>query len=229
MSETPVQRPAMPSPMKLIATLSVIAMISGFTIVLVYQGTQERIAENHRRALEQAVFTVLPGAVSRANFKISESGLRRLSDDDVGDANLFAGFREDGSLVGVALQGSARGYAGEIRVLYGYDPDREKIIGFTVLQSSETPGLGDKIESDPAFLSNFDALDARLDPDGKALLNPIVTVSQGTKEQPWEIDGMTGATVSSVAVGRALRESASARLPVLRAHRDLLTDRGEHH
>lgn len=214
--------PPMPSAFRLIATLGVIAMLSGFTIVLVYQATLEPIASNHRAALERAVFNVLPGATTSANFAMTEGGITRLADDDIAGANLFAGFGADGRLVGVALQGSARGYAGEIRVLYGYDLDRETIIGFTVLQSSETPGLGDKIESDPRFLANFEALDVRLTAERDALINPVVTVKEGTKENPWEIDGITGATVSAVAVGRALDESASRWIPVIQAHRSVL-------
>lgn len=212
--------PPMPSSARLIVTLALIAMISGFLVVLVYQVTLEPIARNHREALERAVFTVLPGATARSNYLLDDSGLQRLPDDDVGRANVFAGFDDAGALVGLALQASARGYADVIRILYGYSPDREAIIGFTVLQSSETPGLGDKIETDTAFLANFDELMVRLNEQGTALQNEIVTVKQGTKSEDWQIDGITGATVSTVAVGRALRESTRSMIPGLARHRD---------
>jgi Na+-translocating ferredoxin:NAD+ oxidoreductase subunit G len=215
--------PAMPSPFRLIATLGLIAMLSGFTIVLIYQVTLEPIARNHREALEQAVFHVLPGAVQQVNFRLHEQTLERLDDDDLANANVFAGFDANGQLIGVALQGSARGYAGEVRVLYGYSPDSQTVIGFKVLQSSETPGLGDKIEIDPRFLANFDALDVRVNDDQTALVHPVVPVKHGQKTQPWQIDGITGATVSSFAVGRALGESTAAQVPVVYAHRDQLT------
>ncbi len=219
--------PPMPSPIRLILTLAVIAMLSGFIIVLVYQITLEPIAENHRAALERAVFTVLPGAVVRANFAMHEDGITPLPDEDIAGDNLFAGFGADGELIGVALQGRARGYAGEIRVLYGYDVERERIIGFTVLQSSETPGLGDKIESDSRFLRNFEELDVRLTESGNALENPVITVREGAKSHPWEIDGITGATVSAVAVGHAIQDSASSWLPIIQSHRSaLIVDRG---
>ncbi len=223
-TESTTVMPDMPSSGRLIATLAVIAMLSGFFVVLVYQATLERIALNHREYLERAVFTVLPGATVRVNFSLSEAGLQRLPDDAVGDANVFAGYNDDGTLVGVALQASARGYADVIRILYGYAPDREAIVGFTVLQSSETPGLGDKIETDPAFLRNFENLQARLNEEGTALENDIVTVKQSTKTEDWQIDGITGATVSAVAVGRALRESANEMLPLLAIHHNKLAD-----
>ena len=215
--------PAMPSPLRLIATLGLIAMLSGFAIVLVYELTLEPIARNHRVALERAVFKVLPGAQRRVNYRLTETALEALPDEALGQANVFAGYTEDGRLVGVALEAAGRGYAGEIRVLYGYAPEQEAIIGYTVLQSSETPGLGDKIISDPHFLRNFEQLDVALDESGEALRHPIETVPQGQKSNPWEIDGLTGATVSSEAVGRALRESAQRFIPAIHRQRDQLT------
>ncbi|TVQ24296.1 MAG: FMN-binding protein [Spirochaetaceae bacterium] len=223
MSQQPTP-PPMPSPIRLVLTLALIAMLSGVTVVFAYQITLEPIARNHRLALERAVFEVLPGAVERANFLVEGDSLSALSDDEGDRANVYAGYDEDGDLIGVAMEGSARGYADNVRVLYGYSLEDECIIGFTVLQSSETPGLGEKIGSDPAFLANFECLDVRLNDAGTDLANPIRTVGPGEGAEPWEIDGIAGATVSSQAVGRALRESASRMIPVIREHAQLLTE-----
>ena len=84
-----------------------------------------------------------------------------------------------------------------------------------VLASKETPGLGDKIELDPTFRRNFLQLDAKLDDTGQVLANEIVTVKAGAKKNGWEIDGITGATISSKAIGRILNASAADRLPVI--------------
>jgi electron transport complex protein RnfG len=142
------------------------------------------------------------------NYRLDEEGLRELDDEAVDLANVYAGINEEGERVGFALPGEARGYADVIRVLYGYDPVKQKIIGLDILSSNETPGLGDKIAKDEAFQSNFRSLDASLTHD-------IVTVKSGQKEQPWQIDGISGATVSSMAVGKALRESTRTWLPRL--------------
>ena len=85
----------------------------------------------------------------------------------------------------------------------------------TVLESTETPGLGDRVETDPAFLANFDCLDARLNEDKTAMRNEITTVKHGKKNQPWQIDGISGATITSTAIGNALRGSTSQMLPLL--------------
>jgi len=104
-------------------------------------------------------------------------------------------------------------------VLLSYDPERQSIVGSKVLQSSETPGFGDKLATDPEFLKNMEALDVRLNADGSALANPVVTVKHGTKTEPWQIDAITGATISSKAMGKAVNSAAQRAVPAIR--RDL--------
>ncbi len=124
----------------------------------------------------------------------------------------------DGKLRGIALEGAAQGYQDVIKLLYGYDPYCQCITGIKILKMTETPGLGDKIAKDPEFLANFDSLDAQLDSVGTALAEPIVTVKAGTKQHPWEIDAISGATISSNAVGRALNESAQRMAPLIQRY-----------
>lgn len=200
--------PAQASGFRLIATLGGIAVFSGVLLAMTYEVSKPFIARNESEALEKAVFDVLPGAVSRVNYRLDEEGLRELDADAVDRANVYAGINGEGKRVGFALPGEARGYADVIRVLYGYDPEKRQIIGLNILSSNETPGLGDKIAKDENFQSNFNSLDASLSHD-------IVTVKSGEKEQPWQIDGISGATVSSMAVGKALRESTRTWLPKL--------------
>jgi electron transport complex protein RnfG len=210
--------PPLPSSGSLIATLGGIAMISGLLVVLAFQLTLPRIMENKRVALEKAVFAVIPGATVKSNYFLNAEGLAPLPDESAGNANLFAGYDADGKLVGLAMEASSRGYQDVVRLLYGYNPTSQCVIGFTVLQSTETPGLGDRIDKDEGFLANFNCLEARLNGAGTALEHEIVTVKHGTKTSPWQIDGISGATVTSAAVGAALRKSTNEMLPLLGTH-----------
>jgi Na+-translocating ferredoxin:NAD+ oxidoreductase subunit G len=222
--ETPaVPAPVLPSSSKLITALGAIAMISGLLVAVTYQFTAPIIKVNQQKALERAIFQVLPEAVTSANFRLEGNELTALTTEQFADANVFVGYDAERALVGVALEGSARGYQDVVRILYAYDPAEQGILGFTVLQSSETPGIGDKVETDDAFLANFDPLDARLNAAGDDLANPIITVKNGRKVNPWEIDAISGATITSAAVGDALNESASRMLPPLMANQNLLT------
>ena len=206
------------SSFRLIRTLVGVAALSGFLIVFVVQITLPFITENKRQAVEQAVFEVLPGAVTRIAFGIEANGLVRLENEEVNGQKAYAGFSATGELVGVALETSGQGYQDVIRVLYGYTPDKQCITGMTVLESKETPGLGDKISKSSEFVANFDALDVRLNPEGTAVVHRIVTVKHGAKSEAWEIDGISGATISSKAIGKMLDKSTRSMLPYLKKH-----------
>ncbi len=191
-----------------------IGMLCGLLIAVAYQGTLPVIERNRAAFLERAVFAVLPDASRRATFTLTADGSLEPATGPAGE-RVHAGFDDSGRLVGVAVEASGMGYADTISLLYGYAPAREAIVGVRVLASKETPGLGDKIESDADFLANFEALDVGLDATGDALAHPIETVKAGQKTEAWQIDGITGATVSSQAIGNILATSTAAWVPVI--------------
>ena len=205
----------------MLGVLGGIATLSGLLVVLVFEATAPIIAENQRIRTEQAVFDVVPNAVTKRDFVLTDQGLVPAGEGAVG-MTVYAAFDAAGALAGVAFPGSAQGYAGVIDFLFGYDPACQCIVGSRVLKSTETPGLGDKIETDPRFLENFRALDARPNAEGTGLANAIVTVKHGTKSEPWQIDAVSGATISSNAMGRALNQSAQVLVPALARGLDLL-------
>jgi electron transport complex protein RnfG len=186
--------------------------------------TGPAIERNRAQALERAVFKVLPGAVSKRSWSFDESGkVRPATRDDSATETVHAGFDAAGQLVGVAVPGQGMGYQDIISVLFGYAPGTGTIIGLQVLASKETPGLGDKIEKDPAFLANFTALDVGLAGDGRSLANPVVAVKKGQKNAPWQVDGITGATISSQAIARILNTSGGRWLPAIHAQYESMT------
>lgn len=194
-----------------------VGVVCGFLIVTVFQMTGPVIARNRAAALERAIFAVLPEARTSRTVELGDSG-----------DGVHAGYGEDGSLVGIAVEAEGMGYQDVIRLLYGHSLERAAVIGIRVLESRETPGLGDKIETDPDFLANFVALDVTLTPDGSELVHPIELVKAGAKVHPWQIDAITGATISSRAVADMLQRSASQWVPRLSQRReDLRRTEGE--
>lgn len=195
---------------RLVLTLGLLSLISGLLVAITYDLTKGPIAANLNRAMEAAVFEVLPGAASRADMVMGDDGPRPVQPGE--KPGFYAAFDASGGFVGYALRAESRGYADVIELLYGYSPAKHAVVGMTVLRSNETPGLGDKIFKDAAFRDNFKALDV-----SKPEEHPVETVKHGAKTQPWQIDGISGATVSSKAVGKALRESTSRWIPPLRS------------
>ena len=227
MAEQP-EVPELPSSTRLIATLSVVAMLSGLLVVLVYEYTKPIIAENQRIATERAIFKILPDAVKRLSFKVEGDSLVEVDNNTPGEL-IYAGYDRNGKLVGMALPAQAQGYQDTVKILYAYNPYTGCITGFAVLKSTETPGFGTQISSNEEFLRNFDCLIAKPQPTLDGLQHPIKTVRHGSKRHPWEIDAIAGSTITSNAVGRMLNQSAQKFHPVIAKNLSYLEQAGQKH
>ena len=194
-TQLPVQEKE-PSSTTLVAALSIAGFLSGIIIIAVYLATFDTIAENKARELREAVFRVLPGVSQMQKLRFDGEELvvvpAEAKDDE---ETVYGGYDDEGRFMGYAIANQGPGFQDTIRVLYGYQPDGRKVVGMWILESRETPGLGDKIYKDAAFVANFD--DLAIDPQ-------IVSMKKGTKSAPNEIDAITGATISSKAVVRII-------------------------
>ena len=213
-----------PGGARMILTMGSIGLLAGILIVFTYQLTYPVIKRNKAIALERAVFEVVPGAAEKRTFRRDGDELSRFEGEDDTARKYYASYDEDGHLVGVAIEASGQGFQDLLRILYGYSPDCDCIVGMKVLESKETPGLGDKIEKDPDFLENFVALDVTLSDDRQAPAHPITMVKHGKKTQAWQIEAITGATISSRAIAKILRESSARAVPVITQNLDVLRE-----
>jgi electron transport complex protein RnfG len=210
-----------------------IGVLCGLLIVSVFVVTRPIIERNKAEALQRAIFQVLPQARSSATFLLVDEGagdggigivLFRRVEQPAGPEDqgrlVYAGYDENDRLVGLAVEASGMGYQDVIHLLYGYSFEQNAVIGLQILESKETPGLGDRIEKDPEFLRNFEQLDVSLNEAGTAPAHPIEPVKHGDKQHPWQVDGITGATISSVAIANILSSSTAYWVPRLHEHRD---------
>lgn len=90
---------------------------------------------------------------------------------------------------GWVAKASGKGYADKVELLLGLSPEADQITGLFILDQKETPGLGAKI-IEPLWRGQF---------TGKNTAQPILAVKNGA-DQPYEIDAITGATISSKTV-----------------------------
>jgi len=188
--------PQEPSPIKLILTLAIAGLISGIAIIAIYEATLPTITAYKAKVLREAVFKVLPGVTQIQKLQYVAGKLQPI--DSEADDIIYAGFDAEKNLVGYAIVGIGSGFQDTIEILYGYIPQKRSIVGMEVLDSRETPGLGDKIYKDIAFQSNFKAL----------IVEPtVVIVKKGKKSAPNEVDSITGATISSKAVVRIINNA----------------------
>jgi electron transport complex protein RnfG len=97
--------------------------------------------------------------------------------------------RDNGEVVGIVVVSQADGYGGPIEVFVATD-EAGVITKTVILSLNETPGVGMKV-NDPGFLSQF---------EGKGPDNDFAIKK--------DIQGISGATVSSRAVAAAVKEAA---------------------
>lgn len=198
----------------MVLTMGGIGLLCGILIVGVFQLTLPTITQKKAEALDRAILQVVPGATSKAVFKLTGGKLVPTTLEDPSESKYYACYK-DGRLAGVAVEASGQGFQDIIHVIYGYSPETQSVVGMKVLESKETPGLGTKIETDPTFRSNFDALQVTVDPSTGEVANPIVLVKSGEKTEPWQIEAISGATISSTGVANLLRKSTEFTVPVI--------------
>ena len=180
-------------PLRMMVTLGIAGMCSGLAIVGIFLVTQPMIERNRAAALEAAIFRVLEGAKTRAAFVLREGRLSRFESPTNSlpkEEAVYAAYDEAGALVGFAVPAEGPGYQDTIKLLYGYSVERKRVVGMEVLESRETPGLGDKIIKDMNFVGNFRDL----------AVEPAIAAVKGGRSGENEVDAISGATISSVAV-----------------------------
>lgn len=195
------------SSLRLVLTLAIAGLVSGVAIIGIYESTLPTITANKARELREAVFKVLPGVSQMQQLVFRDGQLVAAAEKSKDEPAIYGGYDGTGAFVGYAIPGAGPGFQDTIGLLYGYAPRDKLVRGMEILESRETPGLGDKIYKDAEFVANFSALS--IEPE-------IVTVKKNMKQQPNEVDAITGATISSKAVVRIINETHVAwveRLP----------------
>ncbi len=107
-----------------------------------------------------------------------------------GKIEVFRAMSESGECVGWSFNAAGSGFADKIELVVAVDKDFEKLAGFDVLSSNETPGFGDQIKYD-YYREQFAGAPAE----------ELKLVTSGDpKKIDAEIVAISGATVSSEAV-----------------------------
>ncbi len=168
---------------RMILVLTLVGLISGAFLAGVSKLTKEKIAMNIQKEIEEAIIQVIPGTTQ--NQKLFEEE----------DLTVYRGQDETGQTSGYAVQVTGIGFQDKITLLFGINQSRTKIIGLTVIDQKETPGLGAKITDRDVFLRFWENRDIS---QPLTLRNPPA----GSIEDlaPSEINTITGATISSTKV-----------------------------
>lgn len=173
--------------------LFVITLVSGLLLGFVYEITKKPIEKQEKKAMEKACTTVFPTATSFTTKEYAPSGeiKLKLEENKVTLDKVMEAKNQAQELLGyVAEVTSKEGYGGNITLYVGITKDGI-INGVSILKISETQGLGMKAEE--VLVPQFANKDVK---------EFVYTKTGSTK--PEEIDAISGATVTTKAVTKAV-------------------------
>ena len=182
---------------QMIVVMTVIGVLSSVVLAASDMLTKGMIAKNQQKALEAAIFNVLPGAKT-----YEEMGTETFK--------AYKGVNDQNALVGYAFIAEGPGFHGTIRMMVGIDPEFKALFGMDILEQVETPGLGGNISTEK-FKQQFSGLALAVDgvtsASGDGNASYISYVKNIAPQKPGEIQAITGATISSKAVVNTLNAS----------------------
>ena len=181
-------------------------------MVFVYLWSQPKILAYRAMVLRDAVQEVLKGPDHFQSVFVLDGALTTQVPEGVDTLKLdkvYLGYDQQGDPIGFALEAQGFGFQDVISLIFGYDPQTQEVLGMKVLENKETPGLGDKIVKDSAFVAGFEGVRA-----------PLVGVKADRNTgQPDQVDMITGATISSKAVIRIINDRIAQLKDLLAAYR----------
>jgi electron transport complex protein RnfG len=180
------------------ATLTGIAAICTLLVASTHELTNERIAANEKAWLEQSLRPALAGLEfdnSLIDSRLTLPAPHGLPGSD--DALVYRVYDGDAPVAALFAVTARDGYSGAIRLLIGIRADGT-ITAVHTLSHRETPGLGDRIDRMKSdWIDRF---------AGRSLADPA-TGGWRISRDGGEFDQLTGASVTSRAVVKAVKET----------------------
>jgi electron transport complex protein RnfG len=186
--------------------LGVVALVASAALAMANHYTAAAIAAAEAADLQASLSQVLPVGFSDNDLLRDTLTLKVAQGAPV---TVYRA-RKGGRVEGLIFQVTGKGYAGPIAIVMGVDRDG-RLLGMRVTKHTETPGLGDKIDSAKS--------DWALAFKGKSLDEPAAQ-RWAVKKDGGDFDQFTGATITPRAVVRAVKQG----LEFFAAHRDELLD-----
>jgi electron transport complex protein RnfG len=204
----PTPPPAVPA-WRLLAVLGGSGAIAGLLVVVGFSKSLPRIEANKSAALALAVTEVLKSPARYDTLYLIDNALTRelpAGRDPKGLEKIYLGYDSTDTPTGYAIAAVGNGFQDEISLIFGYDPKSKRLLAMKILGHKDTPGLGDKIEKDTAYTSQFSRIKA-----------PLVPVKRGNARpnDSTNVQTITGATISSKAVIKIISTAITRWDPLL--------------
>ncbi len=174
--------------------LIVASFFFGLLIAVTNAAWSPRIEQNKIEKLNRLMTSLLPAA---QRFEQTAEVIIKTPKGKEQSVRIYKALSEDAAPKGWAFIASGPGFADKIELVVAVDTPFQKLAGFAVLTSNETPGFGDRIKLS-YYRNQFTGAPAQ------AL--EIVKTGDPEKIDP-QIVAITGATVSSESVVKIINSS----------------------
>ena len=179
----------------MVLVLTLVAVIMGGILAFVNHLTEGPINAQKEKALADGIKTVMvcDDLVVANTDEVKQN-------DEKGKEMTFTVYQvkdAQGQDLGAAVESTTGGFGGDLKVLVGFDPEG-KILGYTLLEHQETPGLGAK--ADKWFQKG-----EKGDIIGKDPKEPLTVSKDGG-----QVDAITASTITSRAFLLAVNNAYKA-------------------
>jgi len=179
----------------MVLVLTLVAVIMGGILAFVNHLTEGPINAQKEKALADGIKTVMVCE----NLTVAKTDEVKQNDAKGKELTytIYQVKDAQGADLGAAVESTTGGFGGDLKVLVGFDPEG-KILGYTLLEHAETPGLGAK--ADKWFQKG-----AKGDIIGKNPSEPLTVSKDGG-----QVDAITASTITSRAFLAAVNNAYKA-------------------
>src|SRR5574344_1610514 len=168
----------------MVLCLFVVCLVCSAILAVVYAGTKAPIEKTNAANTAKAISLVVP--------EFDSTPVLASAQYDGKDYPYYT-VSKGGQVIGYAIQSTTIGFGGPLTLMVGITMDG-KIYNTSVLQHSETPGLGAKCTSDQKFINQFKGFD----PASKQL---------AVSKDGGDVDAITASTITSRAYTLAIKNA----------------------
>jgi electron transport complex protein RnfG len=180
--------------LNMVLVLTLVAVIMGGLLALVNHVTEGPIAEVNKQKLDNGIKSVMCADELNVADPVE---VKQTVDGKELTYLVYEAKDKDGNALGAAVESTTMGFGGDLKVLVGFDPDG-KVLGYTLLAHTETPGLGAK--ADQWFQKG-----QKGDIIGKDPQEPLTVSKDGG-----QVDAITASTITSRAFLKAVNNAYKA-------------------
>lgn len=181
----------------MVIVLVAVAVIMGGLLALINHITAEPIMTQEQKILAESIHSVMGG-----NQKTIISSTDSITKTIEGKESQFVVYHissDTKSDTGFAIESSVNGFGGTLKVLVGFDNDAN-ILGYSILQSAETPGLGSKADEWFGETGKGNIIGKNMKSAG----------SLAVKNDGGDVDAITASTITSRAFLKAVNQAYMA-------------------